>query len=61
MQNVTKALIGLAGLGFLLAVIAVFTGPIMAIDPEAFSRASSNPALLAIALSLGFKESSTGE
>ncbi len=57
----TRSLIGLAGLGFLLAVTAsVLTGPLMGIPPEAFSRACNNLALIAIALAVCFKEGSPG-
>jgi hypothetical protein len=51
MQMAIKGMLGLAGLAFLLAVIgsALFSGPILGIYPEAFSRACNNLALLAIA------------
>ncbi len=53
MSNAMKGLIGLSGLAFLLAMIAtLFTGPIMGVAPEAFSRACSNLALIAIALTV---------
>ncbi len=53
MSNAMKGLIGLSGLAFLLAVIATFlTGSIMGITAEAFSRACSNLALIAIALTV---------
>ena len=54
-----KVLIALAGLGFVLAVIAAITEPIMGTNAEGFSRGSSNLALIAIALSLAFKEESS--
>lgn len=54
MSNLVKALIGLAALAFVLAVLTNFAGPIMNTSPEAYSRASSNLALLAIALVLTF-------
>jgi hypothetical protein len=54
MSNLVKALIGLAALAFVLAVLAHFAGPIVRTQPEAYSRASSNLALLAIALVLTF-------
>ena len=57
MRNFTKVLVGLAGLAFILAVIgSAFTGPIMGVTAEGFSRACTNLALIAIALSLCFKE-----
>ena len=59
MSALSKVLIGLAGLGFLLAVVATLTGPIYVVSAEGFSRASNNLALLAIALSVSFKRSST--
>jgi ABC-type amino acid transport system permease subunit len=54
MSNLVKALIGLAALAFVLAVITHFTGAIVSTRAEAYSRASSNLALLAIALVLTF-------
>ena len=57
MQNLVKAMVGFAALGFALAVIGVFTGGILGIAPESFSRACTNLALLGIAFSMVFKES----
>jgi hypothetical protein len=57
MTNLAKACVGLAALAFVLAVLTVFTGPIL-VGPEAYSRAANNLALLALCLFLGFKESS---
>jgi ABC-type amino acid transport system permease subunit len=54
MSTLVKALIGLAALAFVLAVVASFSGPIVNTQAEAYSRASSNLALLAIALVLAF-------
>ena len=54
MSNLVKALIGLAALAFVLAVLTHFTGPIVNTQAEAYSRASTNLALLAIALVLTF-------
>lgn len=57
MQNLAKALVALAALAFVLAVVTVFTGPIAGLaglQPEGFSRASANLALLAIAYLLAF-------
>ena len=51
MVNVTKALTGLAALAFVLAVVNNLTGYVSYVSAEGFSRASSNLALLAIALS----------
>lgn len=55
MANLSKALVALAGLAFILAVVTVFTGPFL-VGPEGYSRASTNLALLALCLFLGFKE-----
>ncbi len=56
MQNLVRVLIGLSVVAFLLAVIeALVTGPLMGIPPESFSRACTNLALIAIALSICFK------
>jgi hypothetical protein len=54
MGNLVKALIGLAALAFVLAVVSSFTGPIVTTHAEAYSRASTNLSLLAIALVLTF-------
>jgi hypothetical protein len=54
MSTMVKALIGLAALAFVLAVLTHFVGPIMRTQAEAFSRASGNLALLAIALVLTY-------
>jgi len=55
MANVAKALVALSALAFLIAVVnSAITGPIMQIPAESFSRASSNLALLAIAIMLAF-------
>jgi len=54
MSNLAKALIGLAALAFVLAVVTHFAGPIVGTYAEAYSRASGNLALLAIALVLTF-------
>jgi hypothetical protein len=51
MSTVVKALIALSALAFVLAVVTYFTGPFVA-QPEGYSRASTNLALLAIALLL---------
>lgn len=55
MITLAKALMALAALAFVLAVLAHFAGPIVGTYPEAFSRASSNLALLAIALVVVFE------
>jgi hypothetical protein len=52
MAIVSKVLIGLAGLAFLLAVFAATLWPVYGLPAEAFSRASNNLALIAVALLL---------
>jgi len=54
MSTLVKALIGLAVLAFVLAVVTHFAGPVVQTQAEAYSRASTNLALLAIALVLAF-------
>jgi hypothetical protein len=59
MQNIIKALIGLSILAFVIAVLgSVFNFDLLGVDPEGYSRACSNIALVAIALALAFKPSS---
>ena len=56
MDGIAKACVGLAGVAFVAAVGASFiAGGIMGIPAEAFSRASSNLALIALCLFIGFK------
>jgi hypothetical protein len=56
MQNIIKVLIGLSILAFMIAVLgSVFNFDLMGVDPEGYSRACSNIALVAIALALAFK------
>ena len=54
MGNLVKALIGLAALAFVLAVVTHFAGPMVRTQAEAYSRASGNLSLLAIALVLTY-------
>ena len=54
MNTLARTFTGLAALAFVLAVVASFSGPIMKTGAEAFSRACTNLALLAIALNLIF-------
>ena len=57
MRTLAKALTGLAALAFVLAVLGTLTSVrLMSTSPEAYSRASTNLALLAIALILTFEE-----
>jgi hypothetical protein len=59
MSNLVKALIGLSALAFVLAVVASFVGPIVNTGAEAYSRASNNLSLLAIALVLTYGVTAT--
>lgn len=60
MNALAKACVAAAGLAFLMAVVTVFTGPIVAgLNPESYSRAATNLALLSLCLFLGFKEGGT--
>lgn len=52
MRNIVIVLICLSALGFVLAVIDAFTGPIAGVTAEGFSNGSTNLALIAIALSV---------
>ncbi|HUT26261.1 MAG TPA: hypothetical protein VM492_18165 [Sumerlaeia bacterium] len=53
MANLTKALVILSALGFVLAVaLALMGGSLLGVTTEGYSRACTNLALLAIALSL---------
>jgi len=54
MSNLVKALIALSALAFVLAVVTHFTGALMSTQAEAYSRASTNLALLAIALVVAY-------
>ncbi len=56
MPGVAKLLVALAALTFVLAVIGAWTGTIMGIGAEAYSRACTNLALLALAIVIVFKE-----
>ena len=57
MSNILKGIVALAVLAFILAVIgALFNFSIINVSPEAFSRASNNLTLIAIALAVCFKE-----
>ena len=57
-EYIARTLIGLSALAFLLAVIGVLgVGSIIGVDPEGFSWACTNLALIGIALSVCIKES----
>jgi hypothetical protein len=55
MNTLAKALTALSALAFGLAVITHFAGPIVGTHAEAYSRACSNLALLAIAFIVVFE------
>jgi hypothetical protein len=59
MENITKGLIGLAALAFLLTVILSLTNQNLIASAQGFSRACNNLALVAIALMLMGKKSIT--
>ena len=52
MTNFARALVGLAGLAFVLAVVTNLTGQAFWATAEGFSNAGTNLALLAIAVVL---------
>jgi hypothetical protein len=54
MSTLVKALIGLSALAFVLAVLTHFAGPLLGTHPRGYSSASTNLAVLAIALVLAF-------
>ncbi len=49
-MNISLMMIGLSMLCFVIAVVTAFTGQIAGFSPESFSRASSNLALISIAV-----------
>ena len=56
MANILKALIGLSCVAFIIAVLgAVFNFDFLGVDPEGYSRACNNLALIAIGLAVCFK------
>lgn len=56
MDQLAKACVALAALGFVMAVVTKFTGSVL-VGPEAWSRSCTNLALIAVALFLGFSGS----
>ncbi len=60
MNNLAKALTGLAVLAFVLAVVTNFTGMLLNTPAEGYSRACTNLALLAIALVISFGDRGVG-
>ena len=60
MQGLKTVLIILAAIGFVLAVIAAWAGPIGGVTAEGFSQGSTNLALITIALAVMCKGESKG-
>ncbi len=60
MDGIAKACVGLAALALAGALVTAFTGPIMGLAAEAFSRTSTNLALLALCLFIGFTDGGGG-
>jgi hypothetical protein len=59
MSNLIKTLIGLSVIAFIIAVLgSVFNFDLLGVDPEGYSRACNNIALISIALALTFRNSS---
>lgn len=58
MRSLIWVLIALSAVGFILAVVAAYSGGLVGISAEGFSRGCSNLALLAIALMLATKKKS---
>ncbi len=56
MPGIAKLLVLLAVITFVVAVVGAWTGTIMGIGAEAFSRACTNLALIAISIVVVFKE-----
>ena len=55
MAGMAKLCVGLAAVAFLMALVTAFTGEIV-VTAEGYSRASTNLALLALCLFMGFSE-----
>jgi len=58
MRSLVWVLIALSAVGFIMAVVEVFSYGLFGVTAEGFSRGSSNLALLAIALMLATKKKS---
>ncbi len=56
MPGIAKLLVLLAAITFVLAIVGAFAGNIVGIGAEAYSRACTNLALLALAMVMVFKE-----
>jgi len=62
MNGIPKFLVLVAGAAFVMAVLSsLFTGTIRNVPPEAFSRACTNLALIAIAMSMIHKDKKPGK
>ena len=61
MRNFGIVLVCLSALGFVLAVISAFAGPIAGVTAEGFSNGCTNLALIAIALSVCCKPEEGGK
>ena len=55
MAGMAKVCVGLAAVALLMAVVTAFMGE-MVVTAEAYSRASTNLALIALCLFIGFPE-----
>ena len=60
MRNLAILLICLSAIGFVLAVISAFVGPIAGVTAEGFSLGGTNLTLIAIALGVWFKVGNQG-
>ena len=56
MPGIAKLLVLLAVITFVLAVVGAWTGAILGIGAEAYSRACTNLALIALAIVMVFEE-----
>ena len=61
MRSLGIILICLSALGFVLAIISAFVGPIMSITAEGFSQGCTNLTLIAIALTVCCKSEEGGK
>ena len=60
MKAITRILIGIAALGFVLAVVSTLLGgSFLGVHAAAYSKTCNNLALIAIALTLSFKGSNS--
>jgi hypothetical protein len=59
MASLAKVCVALAVLCFILAVIGAFTGPIWRLAPHTYSQGTIDLALIALCLSVVFKDHDT--